>query len=295
MTLWFDKSGVKELHVNPRQGPGRERARWREEVVRVTRSVLSPSLRLLSPPPEKRPRSRLVLFPYAGAGAYIFRTWVSRLPDDVEIVGVQLPGREDRFHEDPVDDLDAVVEAVTAELTDALEPLDDWFVFGHSLGAVLAAEVARNLTDVRTWGPPAHVMVSGSRALHLVHRNRLPVHQLTDDELVEHVRSLNGTPEEILSEATIMEPLLRLLRADYSLFDQYEHTGSTPLASPVTVFAGDSDPSTSPDTLDAWSLLTTGTCQVHTLPGDHFFLNQSRTLLLRLVNDVLRQSRAARP
>jgi medium-chain acyl-[acyl-carrier-protein] hydrolase len=253
----------------------------------VTRNALSPSLRLLSPTSRDRPRVRLILFPYAGAGAYIYRKWAQYLPDYVEVVGVQLPGREDRFHQPPLDDLGAVLEMVAGELTESLEPLPDWLVFGHSLGAVLATEVTRTLLGSKGWEPPRHVMVSGSRALHLIHRNRLPVHDLTDDDLVEHMRSLNGTPEEILADASIMETLLRLVRADYSLFDQYEHKDSAPLPSPITVFAGDADPSTSPDTLDPWALLTTSTCQVHTLPGDHFFLNQSRTLLLKLINNIL--------
>jgi medium-chain acyl-[acyl-carrier-protein] hydrolase len=253
----------------------------------VPRNVLSPSLRLLSPSTGTRAPLRLFAFPYAGAGAYTYRPWAALLPDHVELLGIQLPGREDRSHTVPLDDLPTVLGGLSAEITAVCEDGADWAVFGHSLGAVLACAVVRSLTTTHGEAPPRHVLVSGCRALHLVHRNRRPVHDLSDSELIKHIRSLNGTPEEILADSTIMGVLLRLIRADYSLFDQYHYSSGTLLMSPITVFAGDADPSTSPDTVEPWEQLTTSTCEVHTLSGDHFFVNQSRDLLVRLVSRVL--------
>lgn len=247
-------------------------------------NVLSPSLRLLSPSVGPRAPLRLLAFPYAGAGAYTYRPWAALLPDHVELIGVQLPGREDRFHSMPIDDLPTVLDELPAEIAAACDDGADWAVFGHSLGAVLACEVARALITTHRQVPPRHLLVSGCRALHLVHRNRQPVHDLSDLELIEHMRTLNGTPEEILADPTVMAVLVRLVRADYSLFDQYRYPGGSRLTCPITVFAGDADPSTSPDTVEPWDQLTTGPCEVHTLPGDHFFVNQSRDLLVRLIS-----------
>jgi len=271
------------------------RAKSTQERSVVSPSVLSPSLRLLSPATGPRAPLRLLTFPYAAAGAYTYRPWAALLPDHVELVGIQLPGREDRFHAAPLDDLPTVVNGLLAEIAAVADDGADWAVLGHSLGAVLACEVASGLTTTYGAAPPRHVMVSGCPALHLVHRNRQPVHELGDPELVEHMRSLNGTPEEILADPTIMELLLRLVRADYSLFDQYQHQDGKLLTSPLTVFVGDTDPSTSPELVEPWAQLTTSTCEVHTLPGDHFFVNESREQLVRLVGEVLDTDETSQP
>jgi len=233
---------------------------------------LPASLRRLTRPSASQ-TFRLFCFPYAGAGASMYRPWVAALPAEVDLYAIQLPGREDRIREPPMLDFDAVTAMLAADIA----PLTDrpYGFFGHSLGAVLSAEVARSLTlQHRT---PAHLVVSGCRALNVIERHRLAVHELSDEDLIAHIRTLNGTPEAILEDPGMRAVILRLVRADYALYDQYVHATGWPLPCSITVFGGDADPSTSPESLAAWAELTSGASDVHMFPGDHFFAVSART------------------
>src|SRR6478609_4610386 len=88
-------------------------------------------------------RCRLICLPHAGAGASMFNDWPGLLPPEVEVVGVQLPGRQDRIKEKPFTDVSRLV----ATVAHVIRPLLDLPVafFGHSGGALLAFELARAL------------------------------------------------------------------------------------------------------------------------------------------------------
>ena len=51
---------------------------------------------------------KLLCFPYAGGSASLFRSWAAALPGDVEISGVELPGRGGRMGEMPATQLTAL-------------------------------------------------------------------------------------------------------------------------------------------------------------------------------------------
>lgn len=230
------------------------------------------------------PRLRLVCFPYAGGGAHLYRAWNDQLPDDVDLYAVQLPGREDRIREEPFRSLDDTVTTVSEDLAIVLD--GPFAIFGHSLGALIGAEVALAL-ELERGLPPEHVFVSGCRGLPAIDLDRRPVHNLPDDELLDHVRQLNGTREELLADKTIRAFVLRLIRADYAIFDGYTYTEHGMLSCPVTVFGGESDSTTTPATLAAWSAITTGPTNVHTLRGDHFFIRSAQDELLILLGEAL--------
>ena len=230
------------------------------------------------------PRLRLVCFPYAGGGAYRYRAWGTRLPSDVALYAVQLPGREDRIHEEPFRSVDDAVTTVSQDLVGVLD--GPFAIFGHSLGAIIGAEVALEL-ELRRGLRPEHVLVSGCRALPDIEPGRRPIHDLPDSELLDHVRRLNGTPEELLADRRMRALVLRMIRNDYAIFDGYAYADRGTLSCPVTVFGGEADPTTSPATLAAWSALTTGPIDVHVLPGGHFFLQSAQDELLGLLSRTL--------
>src|SRR5206468_11829594 len=89
------------------------------------------------------PQLRLFCFPYAGAGASVFRNWKREFPQDIEICPIQLPGRESRAMERPMDSLSTIVESIVSEMTPLLHT--PFAFFGHSMGALIAFETAREL------------------------------------------------------------------------------------------------------------------------------------------------------
>lgn len=219
-----------------------------------------------------RPEARLRLFclPYAGGNASIFRAWGQRLPAEVEVMPVELPGRASRFREPPLRRVDEAVEKLEA----ALSPLFDrpFAFFGHSMGALLAFELARRLR--RTGGPePVALFVSARRAPHLPPEED-PVHGLPDGEFFERLRELNGTPEEALQHPELMQMLLPLLRADFELNETYEFAPGEALACAVAAMGGLGDPEVTREHLEAWRQHTSGPFSLRMFAGDHFYLNQ---------------------
>jgi medium-chain acyl-[acyl-carrier-protein] hydrolase len=230
-------------------------------------------------------RLRLFCFPYAGGGALIYRSWHKFLPRDVELLAVQLPGRETRLKEAPFTGLFTLVRTVAPVL---LPLLDKPFAFfGHSLGALLSFEMARQIR--REYGMrPAHLFVSGRGAPHL-RRVHSPIHALPEAELVEELRNLNGTPEAVLEHKELLKLVLPALRADFSLCENYEYYDEEPLDCPISTYGGLEDKDTGVDRLEAWRDQTTASFSLSTFPGDHFFLHSSQSLLLERLSEELQQ------
>ncbi|WP_405976461.1 alpha/beta fold hydrolase [Streptomyces sp. NBC_00988] len=228
---------------------------------------------------------RLFCFPYAGAGTSVFREWGVGLPEEVEAFAVQLPGRDDRIFDRPIANLDELLDMLVPAL---LPYLDRPFAFfGHSMGAIVSWELARRLQQEKGL-EPVRVVVSGCRALPYHESRTLDELDLSDEELVNELRRLNGTPEELLQNPDFVTFILPTFRADLSLFASYVYRPGELLNCPVSAFGGDADPRVSVEHLKGWVELTTGPAEVEIFPGGHLFLNGERENVLRSVARALR-------
>jgi medium-chain acyl-[acyl-carrier-protein] hydrolase len=235
-------------------------------------------------PPRPGSRARLFCFPYAGGSAAIFRDWARGLPPEIEVCPATLPGRGHRMFEPPSRRISEVVE----QLAQAITPyLDKPFAFyGHSMGALLAFDLARRLRDERGV-EPALLIVSGSRAPQLPDRSP-PPHDAPEEEFIDYLRRLNGTPEEVFQNAELLNLLMPLLRADLEAVSTYDYAGGEPLGCPVTAYGGLSDPSVSREDIAAWRGETRSDFLLRMFEGDHFFIHQSAPLLLKsLARDLV--------
>ena len=225
------------------------------------------------------PALRLFCFPYAGGGAQVFRAWPGELPPWVEVCAVQPPGRGARMSEPPYKRMTELVPA----LADALAPALDvpFSFFGHGLGALVAFETARRLREERGV-EPALLAVSAQRAPQLP-RTEPPAYDLPDDEFVELLRRLRGTPDEVLAHPELLNLMLPILRADFELAETYAYAPAAPLACPVVAFGGLADHRVRREELEAWREQTGARfmLRMFTGVGDHFFINEHRALLLR--------------
>jgi medium-chain acyl-[acyl-carrier-protein] hydrolase len=225
----------------------------------------------------------LICFPYAGGGASVYRGWPGPLRPDVDVVAAALPGREARFSERPIAQLRPLVEQMTRELLPRMGA--PYALFGHSMGALLAFEVAREMR--RRGGPaPTCLIASGHRAPHLPDRDP-PIHALPDEEFVEELRDYGGTPEQVLAEPELMELLIPLLRADFSVCETYQHQEEAPLDCPLWALGGTDDERVTQDELEAWCAHTRGEFRAVHMPGGHFFLNEQRAEVLAIVREAL--------
>jgi medium-chain acyl-[acyl-carrier-protein] hydrolase len=233
--------------------------------------------------PNPRARLRLFCFPYAGGGASIYQTWAEQLPDTVEVCPVQLPARGARTRERPFTDVTLLIEALAA----ALLPLLDkpYAFFGHSMGGLISFELARYLR--RRQSPlPIHLFISGRGAPQLAGPETAKS-DLPEEEFIEELIRLNGTPREVLDNQELMLIMIPLLRADFLLCESYAYTGEPPLDCPISVFGGLQDHEIGVEKLEGWREQTTRGFVRRMLPGDHFFFHSQRAVLLRLLAQEL--------
>lgn len=217
--------------------------------------------------PGASPRLRVVCLPHAGGAASFYRGWRQRFPADVEFVAVQYPGREDRVDEPRIEDMTRLATLIAGVLDVFIDrPLA---LFGHSMGAAVAYEVAWRL-EQRGWPALAGLFVSGRAAPGA--RAGGTKHLGDDDTLWDEVRRLGGTDASVLGEATIRALVLPVLRSDYRVSETYQPQPGRLLACPVTAFAGDTDPEVTVDEMRRWAGLTQGAFDLRVFPGQHFYL-----------------------
>ena len=238
-----------------------------------------------------RARVRMFCFPYAGGGASAYRGWAAPLPPDIEVCPVQLPGREGRLREAPFDRPEPLVRAMADALQPYMQGLPFVF-FGHSMGAMLSFELARELRR-RGQAMPLHLFVSGRRAPQVLEEDE-PIHGLPEARFIEKIRELNGTPEEVLQHTELMRLLIPVLRADFAVNETYVYTEEEPLDIGISAFGGLGDLEVTREELAAWKEHTRGRFRQRMLPGDHFFIHGNREMVLealaRDLTEILAQA-----
>ncbi|MFF4077774.1 thioesterase II family protein [Streptomyces sp. NPDC001777] len=208
-------------------------------------------------------------FAHAGGSAAAFRALPGLLPDDVQLLAVQYPGRQDRYTEPCMGSMEAMADAVTAALAPFLDrPMA---FFGHSLGAAVAYEAALRLE--RAHGTVlAHLFVSGRSAPSRSRTSR-ELHRLDDDELLAELSSLGGMAPEVLADPGLGSVVLPALRADVRIAETYRAEPGCRTGAPVTAYHGESDTGVEEADARAWSAHTTADFAFRSFAGGHFYLN----------------------
>lgn len=226
-------------------------------------------LRTLEPRPDAP--LRLVCLPHAGGTASFFTSWFNRMPPEVELSVVQYPGRETRLREPTYDDLHRFADDLAAALVTP-RPLA---LFGHSMGAVVAYEVARRLPR------PVALVVSARQP---PHRARVTRKHLVDDEtLWADVRRLGGMHDFVFMQPDIRALALPILRADLQMIETYQPRELVALDCPIFGFAAAADTTVTVAEMQAWAELTRDRFDLEVFPGDHFYLLRERPQVIERV------------
>lgn len=225
--------------------------------------------------------TRLVCFPHAGGSASFYFPVSAALNGVADVAALQYPGRQDRHTEKGIDSI--------AELADraheALRPCSDrpLVFFGHSMGAVLAFEVA--LRFERDGQGPVHVFASGRRAPSTYRPE--DVHLRDDDGIIAEMRKLSGTDPRVLGNDEVLRMVLPAIRSDYTAIEKYRADPGATIAAPITVLTGDADPRTTLDEARAWEQHTTGGFDLKVFPGGHFYLTEHATEVIEVIRERL--------
>lgn len=235
--------------------------------------------------PNPAAKLRLFCFPYAGGGTSIFRNWYQSLPDTIEVVAIRAPGRENRLSEQPISSLSALVE----EIFQHIQPLlnKPFIFFGHSNGALICFELAR-LLQRKQMAMPNGVILSAKSPPHIA-KSTKNISQLPDSEFLAELQDMNGTPLALLQNHELMELLMPMLRADFSLSENLIYQHDITLQCPATLIYGAQDKITIAQIM-AWQDLLQHPVKLVELSGGHFFIDEQRDQLLSVLRQMLTES-----
>ncbi|ARF81389.1 thioesterase II family protein [Kitasatospora aureofaciens] len=223
---------------------------------------------------------RLYCFPHSGGSPGEYQRWADRLPAEVEVWGVQLPGRGSRMRESAMTDMRELVGA----LTEQAEFSGPYAFIGHSLGAIVAYETAVALRD-RGRPEPQQLIVSVNGPPHL-HRPGLPLHLLDGADFVPRVEERYGPLPELGSDARMRELYLANLHADLTIVATYQYVPTAPLSCPILAL-GATDDWEDESRLGEWRRHTTGPSAVRLFPGGHFYFRDHPDLFFDCLTDSL--------
>lgn len=225
---------------------------------------------------------RLLCFSYAGAGASVFRPWVTDAPGDIDVWPIPLPSKGARFRETPYSRIEPLIDELCEVLASCL--CGRYALFGASMGAIIAFELARAARR-RGLRSPVRLFAAGRRPPHQRDAHP-PMHQLPDDELIQRLAEFDGTQPEILASAELMNCFLPSLRADFALCERYVYRREPRLDCPITALAGAADPYATVREVSAWRSVTHASFALRVFDGGHFFVQSCAPDVLRaVVND----------
>ncbi len=208
---------------------------------------------------------QIFVFPHGGGAASFYRPLAKQLPADIEPLIVQYPGREDRLDERCLDDMASLADLITDALVSTVNRR--FVMFGHSMGASVAFEVAYRLHQ-QSGLTPARLIVSGQPGP----RFQSPGDKhLDDDALWAELSRLSGTDLELIASAQLRSLVLPQLRADYRLIESYRPPVRRKLPCPVTAWIGDADPDVEIEKARGWREATAASFDINVFPGDHFY------------------------
>lgn len=252
---------------------------------RIPRDPAGAWLTRFRPTPEAR--TRVVCFPHGGGSASFYREWARALPGDVELVAVQYPGRMNRFAEPRIDTMAPMADAITA----ALEGIGPCVLFGHSMGAAIAFEVAMRLE--RSGRRPRHLFVSGRSgpSSHVQGRR----HLASDSALIAFIRMLGGTDATLFDQPEMWPMILPVLRSDFKLSETWKPDLGARVSCPLTAMGGEDDPEVEVHRVATWEHATTSRFELRIFDGDHFYLAAHLPEVLGLLTRAATLSGVPRP
>lgn len=236
--------------------------------------------------PQRRfaPKLRLFYFPFAGGSAQSYQYWLDSFNPDIELVFVQLKGRGSRICELPHQSMQDLVEELVGHSAYLTEY--PYIVFGHSMGALISYALCCQLKQL-CLPLPLHLFASACRAPHLPYEHQ-SLYALPQDEFIQALEQLKGTPTEVLHNKELMELFEPMLRADFKIAETYK-AELIEMPFSFSVFYGDRDHSVQRHQLQAWSELTDKSCVMTSFPGEHFFIRDNAHPLADSMQSVITQ------
>lgn len=231
-----------------------------------------------------RYRITVFCFPYAGGNIYSYREFQNHVEDCIYIHSLELPGRGRRIRELLLTDFDSMVDDMLNQIQPSLT--QPYAIYGHSMGGLLGYLVIHRIIELGG-SLPCHFFVSGCiRPSALMAQESPMYHLLSRDEFIAMLRSLGGSPKEVLDNTDMMSLLEPILRADYKAYETYQFKHMQAFPVPITAWMGDRETTTYEDAM-AWQRETSSTFSLKEFSGDHFFIFDNLPEICRIISQIL--------
>jgi surfactin synthase thioesterase subunit len=226
--------------------------------------------------------SDLVCFPFAGGGKYCYNALKDMAGDKINFIACELPGRGERSMEKLLTDMGSMVGDLVRQVQAKIT--GPYAIFGHSMGALLACLVAKEIKR-RSLGGPDHLFLTGcGRPTKELHRDQF--HKLPKAEFIRIVKDLGGMQSELLENEEFFSFYEPILRADFQAIETYEWRYSEPLDIDISVVVGTEDKVTREEAM-RWQEETTGEVTVERLAGDHFFIFNESCRFIDMISEKM--------
>lgn len=230
--------------------------------------------------------ARLIMFPYAGGGASVFRKW-GKLFSNIRLYAVQYPGRENRMSEEPIKDFDILINEVFKNLIKIIDYDRPYYLFGHSLGTKLVYELTLRIMN-DSMKKPSGIIVSGGKAPCFKEEN--PIYHLDDIDFIKGINRYSGTPEEIIQNIEIMKIFLPMLRADFMIDETYQRKEIEKIDIPILGLMGTDDEEFKIEELKKWEEYTTKDFKYRYIEGGHMFINTNTELVAKEISSFINEN-----
>ncbi|MDQ0195343.1 thioesterase II family protein [Paenibacillus wynnii] len=227
---------------------------------------------------------KLICFPFAGAGASFYSGWNEFFDSSIEVLPIQLPGRERLIAEEPYRNIhvaaDDFAKMIEEEGGNSLIAL-----FGHCfLGATLAFEVARRL---ESRGNVKLIRLFVSAASSPKNTRDYSLSSYSDDQFLEAVEKLTGFVHHAFAIPELRELLLPTLRADFEMDETYINESGCSINTPITgMFAAD-DSFVVKDDVALWKECTSGDFELFQVTGEHMYITSTAEQAKEIIKNTL--------
>lgn len=236
---------------------------------------------------KTRPSNKLlVCFPHAGGGAstyFDFAKLATAANSNFDICAVQLPGHENRFNEEAHSNIHRHTKCIADEIKSTVAT--DIALYGHSLGSVLAYEVAIQIAHGEK---KIYALIVSGRNGPTKKTQKEKISHLSDSDFTNALNSYGGVPKEIIENREIMELLLPTLKKDFYAAENYISAKENPrLSCPVLGLPSQEDDFIDPELFRGWREVTNGEFIVKWFPGNHFYVVKNKERLFESINQFL--------
>jgi surfactin synthase thioesterase subunit len=222
---------------------------------------------------------KLICLPYAGGNKYSYRKLEEKCPELLKIIGLEYPGRGDRSREGLVRDLRILADDVYRQAGDIIDG-GNYAIYGHSMGGLLACLLTRKIV-VNNRRAPMHVFITGTDGPSAKETDDKKRYLLSKADFIEELKTLHGSPEEILNNAELLEYFEPIIRADFEASETYEYEEFEPLNIPFTVITG-TEEDMKPENIKLWQKESALQVDIKRMKGDHFFIFNHTSLIMEI-------------